>query len=553
MLAQFSHYLHNNQCPSKNESLEIRAIKANPFGEISKIDEEIDRVESILDSLRQKRAEIQKSVDDCNIIVAPVRRLSADILGIIFDYCLATHRNPIMSPWEAPILLTQICHDWRSVALSIPRLWSRMYIPLLQTAPPPLAFDTERIEARSEEVQRWLRLSTACPLSIAITLIPRDAGSLHRPTFYSIIVSSRRWRQLELGDCRFNSEIFGRILELSTDDLCMLRDLRLYSTYCLERGRYGYTWHQSGLFNTPSLRNISIVELGEALPLGPPPNWKTLTRLFIHSKISARLANELLSHCSYLVACSLQIYSTWTSVGNTPFVPEYAYLPYLKFLSLRGSRIECNSLYGQVYVPSLRYLDCMAHFPTENEESGLFYLIDGLTTNKSLETLKFDFQDLTRENAIKFYTHAPSLMHLALFQSPKRELRSSPDQVAPLYELRHSSSPDSVPTLLLPSLEVFEAQGIQDTTDSVLLEFIKARVDAAKSNTGVSKLRKVKVHFGRAREIDIVPEALAYAQASGNPELELELVYNKKSDGRWLPSSGLTQQDTSWVYPSCDY
>ncbi|KAF8800303.1 hypothetical protein BYT27DRAFT_7021125, partial [Phlegmacium glaucopus] len=136
---------------------------------------DIKRIETILDSLKRKRANIQKSIDDCNTVLAPVRRLSMDILSVIFIDCLATHRNPVMDASEAPILLTHICRDWRSIALSIPRLWSRIYIPLLQgvTRYPYDSLlsiqDWEcRMEARYEETQRWSRLSGACPLSIAI-------------------------------------------------------------------------------------------------------------------------------------------------------------------------------------------------------------------------------------------------------------------------------------------------------------------------------------------------------------------------------------------------
>ena len=161
-----SHYLQSNQVPSDDETRELKALRTNPLEEISTIDLEIDHIEGILNSLRRKRAHIQESIDDFNTILAPVRRLSADVLGLIFSYCLATHRNPVMSASEAPTLLTQICRDWRSFALSIPRLWSRLYIPILRNVRQyrPEALDGKRrMKARTEEVRRWLRLSAACP------------------------------------------------------------------------------------------------------------------------------------------------------------------------------------------------------------------------------------------------------------------------------------------------------------------------------------------------------------------------------------------------------
>ena len=86
MLARFSHYLHSNKAPSEYEVREIMEFRVNPLKEISRIDDEIERIESTLDSLKRKRANIQKSIDDCNTILAPVRRLSIDVLAIALQH-----------------------------------------------------------------------------------------------------------------------------------------------------------------------------------------------------------------------------------------------------------------------------------------------------------------------------------------------------------------------------------------------------------------------------------------------------------------------------------
>ena len=49
-----------------------------------------------------------------------------------------------------------------------------------------------------------------------------------------------------------------------------------------------------------------------------------------------------------------------------------------------------------------------------------------------------------------------------------------------------------------------------------------------------------------------MPEALAYAQASGI-KLELDLTYcSKEFDETWLLSYGLSLDDVLWIYPSYD-
>ena len=516
----------------------MKALRARLFEDLSMIDVEIEKVASTL-LLKRQRDEIQESIDDFNIILAPVRCLSVDVLSVILNYCLATHRDPIMSSSEAPILLTHICRDWRSIALSTPRLWSRLCLPPLETAG-PFTFLVKCTTAHCEEVQRWLRLSTACPLSITIWL---DKDFLNQRLLDSIIQSSSRWQKLKLSHLdRDSSKI---ILSLSADDLCMLRELRLGS---LGYTCWGYKWYKCALFTTPSLRSISVACVGNELFKGIPSNWKNLNQLLIHTPTIAKLANKLLCHCHNLVSCVLQICGPWdnndtmATLGYS-FLPEYSFLPLLEFISLRGDYEGCNELYRRIDAPSLRHLDCEGGLPRENDsedsEPGMFSLLRSIICN-SLETLVISYPHLTRENAINYYNLTPSLKRLVLGEplftwlSRFADSKGCQQVITPLYETKNSSSLDSVPTFLLPSLEVFEVYGIKDVNDSVLLEFITTRIDATKSSTGVPKLRKVVVGLERPRAIDnIVPQALAYAQAAGM-ELKLKLKYEGEFDHKTI-------------------
>ncbi|KAF8814499.1 hypothetical protein BYT27DRAFT_7206060 [Phlegmacium glaucopus] len=563
MLLHFSHYLHNNQAPSEHEAREIKVLRMNPLEQISVVNAEIERIESILDSLKRKRANIQKSIDDCNTVLAPVRRLSMDILGVIFIYCLATHRNPIMDASEAPILLTHICRDWRSIALSIPRLWSKMYIPLLQGyryEPLSSIRDGEdRMEAHSDETQRWLRLSGACPLSI--TMIPAAGLVSHQPLLDAIIQSSRRWQQFELGFSSPDSDVSKRIFSLSADDLCMLREVRLHSMDNPSPDTGENLWHQSGILTAQGLRSISIARIyPDIFPIGIPPNWKNLHHLFIHPQVPLRLAGQMLSCCCNLVSCLLNIEWDSGDLPNSSITVSSSFLPHLKFLSLQGGSNGCNQLLCKLEAPSLRTLDCPGEYPREYEKSGLFQFLERINF---LETLILDNYRLSGGSALKCSTLAPSLSHLVLGRSPhERYIRllpvlPHPNQVTlmtALYKIKHQHFPDSTPTVLFPSLEIFEAYCIPSVTDEVLLEFIMARIDATRSNTAVSKLRKVLIHFTRTRQTDIVPQALAYAQAAGI-ELELNLRYYTGTElgNTWSPSYGLSAEGTSWAYPLDDY
>ena len=556
MLAPFSHYLQSNRAPSEDEACKIKALRVNPLQEISVIDVEIEQLEGILNSLKRKRAHIQKSIDDCSTILAPVRRLPVEILGVIFSYCLATHRNPIVSTTEAPILLTQICHDWRSIAFSIPQLWCRLYTPLFHSClhfqPENQAFEWKhRMEAHSETVRRWLKLSATCPLSI--TIMPTGDIS-HSPILDVIMQSSQRWQQLELGYL-YDSEILNRLLSLSADDLPMLREIRLHSLQnSMDDGsRIEDLWYQSGLFTAQGLRDIFIDDTGvydtRAFRAYIPPNWKNLNRLFIHNPVALELVNRMLNCCCNLVACLLFIaYDTHSDVPIT--LPAF---PLLTFLSLQGNVTSCSRLFSNIEAPSLRTLDYQGDFPDEDEEFGLLNFLQRINC---LETLRVD------EHALKYFGLIPSVTHLVLGNSkklrqwigydPRPELASA---IKTLCKIKRQNSPNSVPTVLFPSLEVFEAYDVSGVlTDTMVMEFIMGRIDATGLNTGVSKLRKVLVEFMRTRQTDIVPEVSEYAQAAGI-ELELDLVYRtgKESDESWSPSFGLSEDDVSWLHPLYDY
>ena len=588
MLTRFSLYLQSNQAPSEDETREIKALRARPLKEISIIDVDIKKIQHMLNSLERKRALIQASIEDFNIVLAPVRRLSADVLGVIFSYCLATHRNPILSASEAPILLTHICREWRSVALSNPQLWSRLYIPTLPRTPHYMSnshsnletFEERRLNAHTQEVKRWLKHSAACTL--AITLVPANE-EVSQPLLDAIIGSSRRWQQLELGFLSSDSEsnLLSSLLSLSPDDLCTLRELRIHSL-CPNL----HTNDRSGLFTAQGLRSISIAKMSltNAFDAGIPPNWKNLNHLSIHSSILPALAHRMLSHCCNLVACHFEItewggiFNGFVTIPDASITLSPCILSHLTFLSLQGDLACCNQLFRSIEASSLKILDYHGIFASLSAEFGLLNLLQSIN---SLETLRVDHHYLAGNNVLEYYTLIPSVTHLVLGQPSKQDSTSeyqgyptpNPSDGAQtsiwsipvpisydfttLLKLRHQYSTDSSPTLLFPSLEIFEAYNILGVTDVMLLEFIKSRIDATKSNHDVSKLKKVLVEFSRTRQTDIIPEALAYAQAAGI-KLELDLKYyttRKESTGKaaWTPSFGLLPGDVSWQYPLYDY
>ncbi|KAF8892809.1 hypothetical protein CPB84DRAFT_1630628, partial [Gymnopilus junonius] len=103
------------------------------------------------------------------IVISPVRGLPDDVLSDIFHHCLPSHRNPIIRTSEAPLLLTQICSEWRSLALSSPSLWARLHISFSHDNRGLFRTRAMRIlSGRVEIIKDWLARSGTYPLSISL-------------------------------------------------------------------------------------------------------------------------------------------------------------------------------------------------------------------------------------------------------------------------------------------------------------------------------------------------------------------------------------------------
>ncbi|KAJ7612678.1 hypothetical protein FB45DRAFT_302592 [Roridomyces roridus] len=140
---------------------------------LSDLDSSILRHESILRELAQERCTV---LADLKLIVYPILTLPSEITLDVFKWCAT---DTYFSPRSAPLLLAQVCHDWRALACSTPTLWDsihRLYFEEHPTA------DTI--------VERWFSRAGTRPLSLDIACakgcnVPRVRSIIlrHAPQF----------------------------------------------------------------------------------------------------------------------------------------------------------------------------------------------------------------------------------------------------------------------------------------------------------------------------------------------------------------------------------
>lgn len=181
----------------------------------------LELLEQQIDDMH-KKLKGHESLSIYEAILSPARMITIDILHHIFYHCIPTQRHPIMSSYEAPMVLTQVCSTWRAVAFSSPRLWSKIRISFAYSSksdpdrdsisdldPEVSAIDGDTIlRMRGDAVKEWLDRSGSCPISISIHHTGMNARRTVKPDessvvntlelFKTIVALSDRWEEIEL-------------------------------------------------------------------------------------------------------------------------------------------------------------------------------------------------------------------------------------------------------------------------------------------------------------------------------------------------------------------
>ncbi|KAJ7639261.1 hypothetical protein FB45DRAFT_1023997 [Roridomyces roridus] len=119
----------------------------------------LHEISLLQDRIQQFRIELEPVQLQLDGITYPVLNLPSEITSEIFVHCLpdVISGEDAVNITEAPLLLLRICSQWRQIALSTPRLWTRLDMDLLS-----------RHEHASEIAKTWLDCSRQHPLSVRL-------------------------------------------------------------------------------------------------------------------------------------------------------------------------------------------------------------------------------------------------------------------------------------------------------------------------------------------------------------------------------------------------
>jgi len=522
----YASHLHTNYTPTESEILQIKQLLTEPLKRLSSLDAEIEKVQSILDGLRDKHRALSDEIEAHRALISPIRQLPLDVLGEIFVHCLPEGRNAVMSSEEAPILLGRICSAWRSITLSTPRLWATLHIPtptqVNKTGQGPAQPDPTfiaKMERRREAAWEWISRSGESPISISICTPthvyypPLQTSNINtfEAAIAQILPSSHRWKKVEI---RAAEDSFTRLQQLAEDDVPLLESLVIAS------GSLTHAWDPiasnpvgrwtefSGLLSARKLRKLSLSYFKEDL-LSLPVRWSQLTHLNLDLDGSGHLGGfptrlrysdviKVLRRCPLLMSCGLSLECTRFDIIQQPDhdeVPLTEYtltLPLLENLLLNLSGRWDESNLKHLNLPKLRLLEIKFQETFSGSHAGQPSLIDFLSRNgDSVKQLFIDISSLTRDELIDFLKSVPLLTHLHI-SNFSRSFSVIDDDVIDLL----TPSGENF-GCLCPMLEQFQCNrgNCGSFSEAQLLSMVQKRSQSEKGGV----LKRVDVSFNRRK------------------------------------------------------
>ena len=574
---EFASLLQNNDAPSESTIRELTESLKAPLNELQEVEAEIQRLGELMETMKMKRQSIQKRINDHTTILSPARRLPPDVLHEIFFHCLPIHHNPIMKSSESPLLLTRICSSWRAIALSSPRIWSKVYIPLPGDPSISSGYGTINDEttlsirrqrfagilrSRCGAVRRWLERSGACPLSLSVTY-PSNCSGIQNPKddeliheMFEILLSfADRWRDVDLS---MPEDIYKKLQDnIDPTTLSSLKSLKL-TLYQIPR------WDNTQsipirLLAAPGLRRVNISAIQTLHMTGNliQPIWNHITHITFASSTTDRHLLILLGQCPNLVFGKFIVSSSWPN--QMIMDQEAIILPHLESFAINGSGpYEIMTIIFKAMkalaLTRLSYQWFNQHTPADDSTIPLPTPVIPLLDNSTLISYLSLDGGLSSQDTQECLRRGERVTHVVFGKPPFANTSNhlfpfnmDPDVIhRDPFDLKVLSI-DSEAVALLPRLESLEAYNLSSLTDEDLLNVITSRIKAFRRGE-TAALNSIKISFRRQRQKDISEEVSRLAKAAGI-EVKLDLDYPPQGSRFFdplSPSFGFISRDDIW-------
>ncbi|KAJ7070185.1 hypothetical protein C8F01DRAFT_546449 [Mycena amicta] len=272
-------------------------------------------------------------VDDCyrelRLYIYPVNSLPNEIIFEIFVHYLPPYPScPPLYGTDSPLVVAQVCKQWRSIAFNTPALWRAIEL---------FEYGSE-IALQASSVANYTQRSGVMPLSIVFCNLPAHRPALVAQALKSLVEHRARWEFAHL--------------EYHTDEqpilhapMPMLRGLSIYHR--------GVHLPDIWLATLPTLLRTVFLDLEKDhylhLLRSPSLPWSQLTRLRVRH-VSPAMVADVLREATGLLACCIEIETTM----------ENSILPVVKHANLESLIISRTVHWDPECYP--RSLQCLSMF-----------------------------------------------------------------------------------------------------------------------------------------------------------------------------------------------
>ncbi|KAK0234328.1 hypothetical protein IW262DRAFT_145871 [Armillaria fumosa] len=204
--------LKSNVPPLPAEHVQLEGAIGKGLGYFARLQERIGQARASLEMLLDEERHVNRTIESYRTILRPIRRVPEDIVReIFFSFHVETEKRgkDSLDRSFVPLILSQVCREWRSIALSTSRLWSSLRLDFdlyHNELPCQYLLQTYFLRSATHDITLYIRstreisdshlmpvilLSAPRWISLSVT-IPYD--SLH--AFYAARGSLRRLNRL---------------------------------------------------------------------------------------------------------------------------------------------------------------------------------------------------------------------------------------------------------------------------------------------------------------------------------------------------------------------
>ncbi|KAF8186233.1 hypothetical protein BJ912DRAFT_1060281 [Pholiota molesta] len=453
--------LHTSFTPSPEEEITIRESIHDIKTTLCSVDDEIARVHATLSALEEYRSALHRTLAYQQSSLSPIRRLPPEIWGEIFLFASAGSAircgpRSETDQEDIPLLLCQICSYWRTVAISVPALWSNIRLDLLDM---PLLL--------TPGVLSVLGLCLARSKNEPLTLSFEGKVVMHSSILETLMAHSERWKDVSLmSDMLFDSHtILGRAKNLRVPNLRRL----CINTAC----DYG-TIPRSRLLafkDAPSLRELSLTDVMhpfQCLRI----SWSQLTHFSSKRSIFAEGEFTLIMrHMPALVSFFTESERILEVASTAPVL-----LPHLRQLSITNKGSYISKTCQFLTAPNLEALAISAVTPFDVNETVAMLERSRCKPQQLILRTSLDPGTVWDENlnVVWLLASVPSLARLELTVA-----NAGMHILSRLADRARSGSPPTPPTQRAPLLPALEKLVLEDrlcTSASGITDALEWRV-----------------------------------------------------------------------------